>query len=198
MHSALPPNTVLMEVQDGGPSQQLKGKVWQWRGIIERAFGCRRSGPAEGHGQADVEMEGYFSVEKFGVKTPRPTCVCMLRNDRGMHVFHCLYPWCKHTAAFLPPIPLPFPLKVFVWGKPSPLSPKGQRSSRAASASFPSCKEISLRNPQEIENSSSLVTKCQHRCSFCRVFGHRSSEAPNPKLTEVGGGIDHVGKAAAP
>lgn len=154
-------------------------------------------GPAEGHGQADVEMEGYFSVEKFGVKTPRPTCVCMLRNDRGMHVFHCLYPWCKHTA-FLPPIPLPFPLKVFVWGKPSPLSPKGQRSSRAASASFPSCKEISLRNPQEIENSSSLVTKCQHRCSFCRVFGHRSSEAPNPKLTEVGGGNDHVGKAAAP
>lgn len=75
-----------MELQDGGPSQQLKGKVWQWRGIIERAFGCRRSGPAEGHGQADVEMEGYFSVEKFGVKTPRPTCVCMLRNDRGMHI----------------------------------------------------------------------------------------------------------------
>lgn len=75
MGSALPSHTMLMGIWDGGPSQQLKGEVWKWRGIAERAFGCRRSGHTEGYGQAGVEMEGCFNVEKFGVNTSRPTCV---------------------------------------------------------------------------------------------------------------------------
>lgn len=40
----------------------------------------------------DVETVGYFSVEIFGVNTPRPMCVYVFRNGWGMHTISCLYP----------------------------------------------------------------------------------------------------------
>lgn len=129
----------------------------------------------------------------------------MFRNHRAMRFFNCLYLWCKHRAAFLPPVPLRFPLKVFVWGKPSALSPKGQSSSCTAKKES----VVSFLQGDQLKKSArnreflffSLPNIGTAAPSAAASATKESFEWPNPKLKGVvvgGGSNDHVGKAAAP